>query len=77
MKPIGFICHACDTEFTIPVDYLLQKDKVICPSCGSELSGEVLENLKDCIGSYSKACSAARNDERERDYLSFQMPWQD
>lgn len=55
MNSVHFACHVCSTQFDIPTEYLLRKEKVECPSCGSDLPDDVLSSVKDCVTAYSKA----------------------
>jgi len=42
----NFKCSKCCTGFTIPPAYMQNRVKILCPSCDTELSTVILEDLK-------------------------------
>lgn len=67
-KKVKFKCPKCSEFFNVQTKYLLQKDKVFCPSCDYEIPEPVLSGIKDSIQAASRAFVYIRDNKLELEF---------
>jgi len=58
---VRFKCKGCSESFNIHSKRLIEKEKVICSNCDSEIPEEIVKNLKLSLQHASQAFVYAKN----------------